>query len=113
MMPDTTGHHDDYTLAMTHFQNYSQVSNAKLNIDKTEAFSLGGAALPTWRAFLDLHGVTKWYDKKSVSPIRYLGFHMVQSPAQRHLVNDRILQPNRSPTPASSSPNANCLSVEG
>jgi hypothetical protein len=86
------GHHDDYTLAMTHFQNYSQVSNAKLNIDKTEAFSLGGAGLPTWRAFLELHGVRKWYDKKSVAPIRYLGFHMVQSPAQRHYVNDRILQ---------------------
>lgn len=84
--------HEDYTIAMNHFQQYSQVSNAKLNVTKTEAFSLSGQAQSSWQSFLAQNGVTKWYDGRSIAPIRYLGFQMAKSPAHRHHIGQQLQQ---------------------
>ncbi|KAI8332371.1 hypothetical protein BC941DRAFT_359036 [Chlamydoabsidia padenii] len=63
-----------------------------INVPQTEAFSLSGQSHPTWLSFLTQNGVTKWYDGRSLSPIRYLGFHMTQSPAQRHYIGHELQQ---------------------
>ncbi|KAG1016492.1 hypothetical protein G6F26_012483 [Rhizopus arrhizus] len=43
---------DDYCRLRHHLDRYGSVSNAKVNIHKTEAFSLDGRSYPEWIAFL-------------------------------------------------------------
>ncbi|KAG1144336.1 hypothetical protein G6F38_006425 [Rhizopus arrhizus] len=71
---------------------YSLVSNAKVNIHKTEAFSLDGRPYPEWIDFFSTQGITKWHDRTSPSPLRYLGFPLIQSLTQRRYLEGHLLQ---------------------
>jgi hypothetical protein len=83
---------NDFHKTQAHLQRYGQVSNAKLNVEKTEVFSLSGRALPQWQHFFAQHNINKWYDRSSPTPIRYIGFKMAQSPQQRNTIINQLLQ---------------------
>ncbi|KAG0734616.1 hypothetical protein G6F57_011705 [Rhizopus arrhizus] len=74
---------DYYCRLRHHLDRYGSVSNAKVNIHKTEAFSLDGRSYPEWIAFLAVQGISKWHDHSSPSPLRYLGFPLIQTFHQR------------------------------
>ncbi|KAG0954419.1 hypothetical protein G6F40_012583 [Rhizopus arrhizus] len=83
---------DDYCRLRHHLDRYGSVSNAKVNIHKTEAFSLDGRSYPEWIAFLAVQGISKWHDHSSPSPLRYLGFPLIQSFHQRRYLEQQLLQ---------------------
>ncbi|KAG1149858.1 hypothetical protein G6F37_011330 [Rhizopus arrhizus] len=83
---------DDYCRLRHHLDRYGSVSNAKVNIHKTEAFSLDGRSYPEWIAFLAAQGISKWHDHSSPSPLRYLGFPLIQSFHQRRYLEQQLLQ---------------------
>ncbi|KAG1117144.1 hypothetical protein G6F40_003152 [Rhizopus arrhizus] len=83
---------DDYCRLRHHLDRYGSVSNAKVNIHKTEAFSLDGRSYPEWIAFLAVQGISKWHDHSSPSPLRYLGFPLIQSSHQRRYLEQQLLQ---------------------
>ncbi|KAG0988240.1 hypothetical protein G6F28_009828 [Rhizopus arrhizus] len=83
---------DDYCRLHHHLDRYGSVSNAKVNIHKTEAFSLDGRSYPEWIAFLAVQGISKWHDHSSPSPLRYLGFPLIQSFHQRRYLEQQLLQ---------------------
>ncbi|KAG0928545.1 hypothetical protein G6F57_013456 [Rhizopus arrhizus] len=67
-------------------------TNAKVNIHKTEAFSLDGRPYPESIDFFSTQGITKWHDHSSPSPLRYLGFPLIQSLTQRRYLEGQLLQ---------------------
>ncbi|KAG1281989.1 hypothetical protein G6F66_011268 [Rhizopus arrhizus] len=83
---------DDYCRLHHHLDRYGSVSNAKVNIHKTEAFSLDGRSYPEWIVFLAVQGISKWHDHSSPSPFRYLGFPFIQSFHQRRYLEQQLLQ---------------------
>ncbi|KAG1140784.1 hypothetical protein G6F37_009191 [Rhizopus arrhizus] len=83
---------EDYHRLQHHLNRYSLVSNAKVNIHKTEAFSLDGRPYPEWIDFFSTQGITKWHDHISPSPLRYLGFPLIQSLTQRRYLEGHLLQ---------------------
>ncbi|KAG0925604.1 hypothetical protein G6F32_013498 [Rhizopus arrhizus] len=83
---------DDYCRLRHHLDRYGSVSNAKVNIHKTEAFSLDGRSYPEWIAFLAAQGISKRHDHSSSSPLRYLGFPLIQSFHQRRYLEQQLLQ---------------------
>ncbi|KAG0806624.1 hypothetical protein G6F20_010985 [Rhizopus arrhizus] len=83
---------EDYHRLQHHLNRYSLVSNAKVNIHKTEAFSLDGRPYPEWIEFFSTQGITKWHDHTSPSPLRYLGFPLIQSLTQRRYLEGHLLQ---------------------
>ncbi|KAG0735225.1 hypothetical protein G6F23_011743 [Rhizopus arrhizus] len=83
---------DDYCRLHHHLDRYGSVSNATVNIHKTKAFSLDGRSYPEWIAFLAVQGISKWRDHSSPSPLRYLGFPLIQSFHQRHNLQIRWLR---------------------
>ncbi|KAG1540333.1 hypothetical protein G6F49_012159 [Rhizopus delemar] len=84
---------EDFHHLCTLYNVYAQASNAKLNLGKTEAFSLSGHHHPQWQSFLNSHGISTWHDHASPSAIRYLGFAICSSIAQRNaFVNDMLLK---------------------
>ncbi|KAG1112999.1 hypothetical protein G6F40_006210 [Rhizopus arrhizus] len=67
---------------------YSTASNALLNYNKTQAFSLSGDPHPQWQAFLAEHNITLWHDRNSPSHLTYLGFAICSGTSQRsHFAN--------------------------
>ncbi|KAG0978525.1 hypothetical protein G6F29_009263 [Rhizopus arrhizus] len=88
--------YSDFQLVQHHIERYALVSNAKLNIHKTEAFSLSGRRHPSWISFLADQGINTWHDSTAAQPFRYLGFPMIRSVAQRRYVEDSMLQSIRS-----------------
>ncbi|KAG0928469.1 hypothetical protein G6F30_012350 [Rhizopus arrhizus] len=67
---------------------YSTASNALLNYNKTQAFSLSGDPHPQWQAFLAEHNITLRHDRNSPSHLTYLGFAICSSTSQRsHFAN--------------------------
>ncbi|KAG1135747.1 hypothetical protein G6F37_012566 [Rhizopus arrhizus] len=83
---------EDYHRLQHHLDRYGLVSNAKVNIHKTEAFSLDGRPYPEWVEFFSTQGITKWHDHSSPSPLRYLGFPLIQSLTQRRYLEGQLLQ---------------------
>ncbi|KAG1139332.1 hypothetical protein G6F37_011272 [Rhizopus arrhizus] len=83
---------DDYCRLRHHLDRYGSVSNAKVNIHKTEAFSLDGRSYPEWVTFLATQGISKWHDHSAPCPLRYLGFPMIQSFHQRRYLEQQLLQ---------------------
>ncbi|KAG1137584.1 hypothetical protein G6F37_011126 [Rhizopus arrhizus] len=65
------------------YDTYSAASNARLNISKTEAFSLSGRSSLQWQEFLQEQGVTSWHDSSTPVHVRYLGFVFYSSNSQR------------------------------
>ncbi|KAG0740106.1 hypothetical protein G6F57_012523 [Rhizopus arrhizus] len=65
------------------YNTYADPSNARLNISKTEAFSLSGRSSLQWQEFLQEQGVTSWHDSSTSVPVRYLGFVFYSSNSQR------------------------------
>ncbi|KAG1045311.1 hypothetical protein G6F43_011299 [Rhizopus delemar] len=59
---------------------------------KAEAFSLDGRSYSEWIAFLAAPGISKWHDHSAPSPLRYLGFSMIQSFHQRRYLEQQLLQ---------------------
>ncbi|KAG1144841.1 hypothetical protein G6F37_009667 [Rhizopus arrhizus] len=53
---------DDYCHLRHHLDRYGSVSNAKINIHKTEAFSLSEHSYPEWIACLAAQGISKGND---------------------------------------------------
>ena len=72
-------------------QCYNQASNAKMNFDKTVAFSVSGLPHPHWLPALASHGITKWHDRRSPEPLTYLGYPLAQSTGQRQLYQDQLI----------------------
>ncbi|KAG1577135.1 hypothetical protein G6F47_013218 [Rhizopus delemar] len=83
---------DDYCRLRHHLDRYGSVSNAKVNIHKTEAFSLDGHSYPEWIAFLATQGISNWHDHSAPSPLRYLGFPLIQSFHQYRYLEQQLLQ---------------------
>ncbi|KAG1225688.1 hypothetical protein G6F35_003283 [Rhizopus arrhizus] len=83
---------DDYSRLRHHLDRYRSVSNAKVNIHKTEVFSLDGRSYPEWIAFLVVQGISKWHDHSSPSPLRYLGFPLIQFFHQHRYLEQQLLQ---------------------
>ncbi|KAG1450315.1 hypothetical protein G6F46_010554 [Rhizopus delemar] len=83
---------DDYCHLRHHLDRYGSVSNAKVIIHETKAFSLDGRSYPEWIAFLAVQGIFKWHDYSSPSPLRYLGSPLIQSFHQRRYLEQQLLQ---------------------
>ncbi|KAG1136003.1 hypothetical protein G6F38_012370 [Rhizopus arrhizus] len=82
----------DFLRLQHHLQTYGQVSNAKVNLSKTEAIFLNGKSSNQWQQLLTQHQILKWHDHTKTQPLRYLGFPVIQSTAQRRYVEDHLLQ---------------------
>ncbi|EIE86810.1 hypothetical protein RO3G_11521 [Rhizopus delemar RA 99-880] len=72
-------------------QCYNQASNAKMNYDKTVAFSVSGRPHPHWLPALQEHGITKWHDRNDSEPLIYLGYPLATSSAQKKVFQDRLI----------------------
>ncbi|KAG1045508.1 hypothetical protein G6F43_011259 [Rhizopus delemar] len=83
---------EDFVRVQYHLHIYGQVSNAKVNLSKTEAIFLNGYASPSWQQMLLQHQIVKWHDHTKPQPLRYLGFPAIQSLAQRRYVESQLLQ---------------------
>ena len=70
---------------------YNQASNAKMNYDKTVAFSVSGRAHPHWLPALHEHGITKWHDRNDSEPLIYLGYPLATSSSQKKVFQDRLI----------------------
>ncbi|KAG1136317.1 hypothetical protein G6F37_012049 [Rhizopus arrhizus] len=82
---------DDFTRLRYHLSQYSQVSNAKFNQAKTEAFSLNGDKDVDWERYLLHHNISTYHTKYSSEPFRYLGFYMAYTINQRNFIQDTLL----------------------
>ncbi|KAG1142122.1 hypothetical protein G6F38_007956 [Rhizopus arrhizus] len=92
---------DDVLVILSSFQDfdrlqaaistYAAASNAHLNYNKTQAFSLSGATLPEWQQFLTDHHISTWHDAQSLSPLRYLGYPVYSSPQQRNVFMEQLI----------------------
>ncbi|KAG1042538.1 hypothetical protein G6F43_011881 [Rhizopus delemar] len=83
---------DDFFRIQLHLNRYSQVSNAKVNLSKTEAIFLNGIASLPWQNLLLQFQISKWHDRTKAHPLRYLGFPVVQSVSQRQYLEGQLLQ---------------------
>ena len=81
----------DFFILQQAITAYMNASNAHLNFDKTEAFSLSGSPLPSWQTFLLSKDITSWHDRSSPAPIRYLGYPLCSSVTQRNVAFSRIV----------------------
>ncbi|KAI9271130.1 hypothetical protein EDC94DRAFT_682347 [Helicostylum pulchrum] len=72
-------------------QQYTLVSNAKFNIDKTEAFSLNGKLDSSWNSILTEHNIPTYHHSRSVQAFRYLGFYLPYCTRQRRVLEDQLL----------------------
>ncbi|KAG0930594.1 hypothetical protein G6F32_011943 [Rhizopus arrhizus] len=84
--------HADFLRVQEHIHHYGQVSNAKVNLFKTEAISLNGNSSPSWQQLLSEHQITKWHDHSSAQPLRYLGFPVISSITQRRYFETQLIQ---------------------
>lgn len=82
---------NDLHRAQHHMHRYTLVSNAKFNIDKTEAFALNGKFDNSWNSILRDHDISIYYHYGSVQAFRYLGFYLPYSTRQRQLLEDQLL----------------------
>ncbi|KAG1314597.1 hypothetical protein G6F64_001345 [Rhizopus arrhizus] len=86
---------DDFDRLCVLYDTYAQASNANLNLNKTEAFSLSGNPHPQWQIFLSSQGISTWHDYNSPAALRYLGFAIYSSITQRNgFINDLLLKIN-------------------
>ncbi|CEP13570.1 hypothetical protein [Parasitella parasitica] len=81
---------DEFTRLQNHLIQYSNVSNAKFNQTKTEAFSLNGNKDADWERYLLQHRISTYHTKFSVIPFRYLDFCMAYTINQRNVIQDKI-----------------------
>lgn len=70
---------------------YNLASNAKMNFDKTIAFSVSGLPHPHWPSVLATHDITKWYNRRSIEPLTYLGYSLVHSTTQHQFFQDQMI----------------------
>lgn len=75
--------HAEYLHILQLFSSYGRASNAKLNVSKTQAFSLTGDTHPNWQAFLSQYNIHQWFDKFSSSYLTYLGYPLLYTPAHQ------------------------------
>lgn len=84
----------ELSVLQSHLDTYSKASNALVNFHKTETISLSGASsiyCAQWKDALLSHRIPSWHDSTSSEPIRYLGFPLYTSIAQRNAFLDRLL----------------------
>ncbi|EIE88878.1 hypothetical protein RO3G_13589 [Rhizopus delemar RA 99-880] len=81
----------DFAEVQRLIQHYNQASNAKMNFDKTIAFSISGIPHLHWLPALASYGITKWHDRYSDEPLTYFGYPLMQSTAHRRLFQDRLI----------------------
>ncbi|KAG1180285.1 hypothetical protein G6F36_010434 [Rhizopus arrhizus] len=82
----------DFLRPQHHLNAYGQVSNAKVNLSKTETIFLNGRASPHWQQLLTQYQISQWHNHSKNQPLRYLGFPVIQSVAQRKCVGNQLLQ---------------------
>ncbi|EIE80084.1 hypothetical protein G6F46_012466 [Rhizopus delemar] len=70
---------------------YNLASNAKMNFDKTIAFSVSGLPHPHWPPVLAAHEITKWHDRRTIEPLTYLGYPLARSTTQRQFFQDQMI----------------------
>ncbi|KAG1039975.1 hypothetical protein G6F43_012394 [Rhizopus delemar] len=70
---------------------YTSASNALLNYNKTQAFSLSGQPQSTWQEFLAAHNILSWHDNLSTAPLIYLGYPVYSSIPQRNHFVDQLI----------------------
>ena len=81
----------DLDEVQTLIQHYNRASNAKMNYDKTIAFSISGTPHPHWLPALASHGITQWHDRYSDEPLTYLGYPLMHSTAHHHSFQSRLI----------------------
>jgi hypothetical protein len=75
----------DLTRTMYHLNNYSLVSNAKINFHKIRAISLSGRDLDNyWLSWLSSLDIQKIWTRHDPDAIIYLGYPLLQSVSQRN-----------------------------
>ncbi|MEG2810834.1 MAG: reverse transcriptase family protein, partial [Akkermansia sp.] len=82
----------DFLRLQHHLDTYCSATNAKLNFSKTEVFPLSGIPNPEWKSFLQSFNITTWYDRTSSTHLRYLGYPIFFSTAQKNSFFDTLLQ---------------------
>lgn len=82
---------DDLDSLQYHMQRYANASNAKFNDDKSEAFSLNGQIDTNWISLLAAQNILKYYHQGSPQVIRYLGFYLPYTTAQRAILEAQLL----------------------
>jgi hypothetical protein len=82
---------NDFSRIQTHLEEYGKVSNAKVNLAKTEAILLSGKLSVSWHQLLLQHDTTKWHDRTSAQSLRYLGFPIISSIGQRRSTEAQLL----------------------
>jgi hypothetical protein len=82
----------DFIRVQHHLDTYGLVSNARINLSKTEAIFLNDVISPQWRQLLSQSQISKWHDYTMTQPLRYLGFSVIQFVAQRNFVKNHLLQ---------------------
>ncbi|KAG1558904.1 hypothetical protein G6F49_004084 [Rhizopus delemar] len=70
---------------------YNQASNAKMNYDKTVAFSVSGVPHPHWLPALAPYGITQWHDRRSAEPLIYLGYPLMHSNAHHNWFQSHLI----------------------
>lgn len=76
--------HDDLTHLRAHLNLYCSASNAKINFQKVNAFSLTGANLGFyWLSGLADLQITNVWNSTDPDPLIYLGLPFIQSSSQR------------------------------
>ncbi|EIE76159.1 hypothetical protein RO3G_00863 [Rhizopus delemar RA 99-880] len=73
---------EDFVRVQYHLHLYGQVSDAKVNLLKTEAIFLNGCASSSWQQTLLQYRVVKWHNHTKPRSLRYLGLPVIQSLAQ-------------------------------
>lgn len=78
-------------LLLYHMQRYADVSNAKFNEDKSEAFLLNGKLDIEWKGLLESHNIRKFYHDGASDILRYLGFRFPFGSTQRQILESQLI----------------------
>lgn len=84
-------HPDEIQRAHYHMQLYAQVSNAKFNDHKIEAFSIRGPWDSSWNEAMHSLNITTFHHQGSVKPFRYLGFYLPYNDRQQKVIETQLL----------------------
>jgi hypothetical protein len=83
--------HTDFHKIQEHLNTYGRMSNAKVNIGKTEAISLSGRPSDSWQELLIRNDIRQWLDRTSPQSLRYLGYPVISSITQRRYVEAQLI----------------------
>ncbi|KAG2198502.1 hypothetical protein INT47_008606 [Mucor saturninus] len=83
----------EYAILQRHLHIYERASNGKLNTSKTQVLSVTGKPLgPNWLNILASHSITDIFYYRSLIPLTYLGYFIIQSSNQSKYIETLLLE---------------------